>query len=353
MRNNTDQFRKTCAVRALLLLLAATLAGSLGAQSELETPLDAKRRILPSIGPGAKALHRDAAGRYFVLASPADAVQIFGADEKAAGQVPSASPKGTGIIFAEDFALDSAGRIYIADRGGNTVRILAPDGSAATSIAVVSPISVAALPDDEVAVVSLKSDPLVQVFSARSGKPVRSFGNSIDIAEHPEVNRLINLGRLVTDAGGHLYYSFTYFPEPTIRKYDRFGWAVSEISLATLEFQGVANAARRNIVAQDQRDQTPALKTIINTIGVDPASEQVWAALGDEILVFDSDGTRRAAYRIYTPEGARIEPKSILVEPGRLLVVSDPLGVFEFARPSNSASPVPGATPAAKPDAHP
>lgn len=95
------------------------------------------------------------------------------------------------------------------------------------------------------------------------------------------------------------------------------------------------------------------MKTIVNAVGVDPASEQVWAALGDEILVFDSDGTRRASYRIYTPEGARIEPNSILVEPDRLLVVADPLGIFEFDRPKNSIPAAPTATPAAKTDAHP
>lgn len=208
------EMRASAVIRVLLMLLAAALAGSLGAQVELETPLDARRRILPGIGPGAKALHRDAAGRYFVLAAPATAVQVFEADGKSAGQIPPAASRGNSIAFAEDFALDLAGKICVADRGGNAVRIFTPDGNAALSLDVSSPISVAFFPEDEVAVVSLKSDRLVQVFSARSGKQLRTFGNPIEVAEHPEVNRQLNLGRLVTDASGHLYYSFTYFRSP-------------------------------------------------------------------------------------------------------------------------------------------
>jgi hypothetical protein len=48
---------------------------------------------------------------------------------------------------------------------------------------------------------------------------------------------------------------------------------------------------------------------------------------------FDKDGTRRASYKLYTPEGARLEPRTILVEPDRLLIGSDPLGIYVFDRP--------------------
>jgi hypothetical protein len=59
----------------------------------------------------------------------------------------------------------------------------------------------------------------------------------------------------------------------------------------------------------------------------------VWAAVGNTLLVFDKQGKRRAAYRAFTPEGARLEPHTILVEPERILLGADPLGIYAFARP--------------------
>jgi hypothetical protein len=59
----------------------------------------------------------------------------------------------------------------------------------------------------------------------------------------------------------------------------------------------------------------------------------VWIALHNTLLHFDKEGTRRASYKIYTPEGARLEANTILVEPDRLLIGEDPLGIYEFSRP--------------------
>ena len=68
-------------------------------------------------------------------------------------------------------------------------------------------------------------------------------------------------------------------------------------------------------------------------MGVDPARGEVWIALENTLFHFDREGNRRSAYRLYTPEGARLEATSILIEEQRLLIGSDPLGVYEFARP--------------------
>jgi len=59
----------------------------------------------------------------------------------------------------------------------------------------------------------------------------------------------------------------------------------------------------------------------------------VWIAFVNEIMVFEKDGLPRAEYRVYTPDGARLILNSILVEPDRLILTSDPLGVYEFSRP--------------------
>jgi len=77
----------------------------------------------------------------------------------------------------------------------------------------------------------------------------------------------------------------------------------------------------------------PSFKRILTAVGVDPANGEVWIALYNTLLHFDKEGNRRATYKIYTPQGARIEANTILVDNDRLLIGSDPLGIFEFARP--------------------
>jgi len=50
-------------------------------------------------------------------------------------------------------------------------------------------------------------------------------------------------------------------------------------------------------------------------------------------MVFEKDGVPRAEYRVYTPQGARLILNSILVESDRVILTSDPLGIYEFPRP--------------------
>jgi hypothetical protein len=56
-------------------------------------------------------------------------------------------------------------------------------------------------------------------------------------------------------------------------------------------------------------------------------------AVGNDLLRFDKEGTRRAGYKLYTPEGVRLEPNLILVDKDRLMIGSDPLGIYVFERP--------------------
>jgi hypothetical protein len=67
-------------------------------------------------------------------------------------------------------------------------------------------------------------------------------------------------------------------------------------------------------------------------VGVDQNNGEVWMALGNTLLHFDKDGNRRATYKLYTPEGARLEAKTIVVGNDWLIIGSDPLGVYQFER---------------------
>jgi hypothetical protein len=325
-----------------VLALGGIFTGTSRAQQgDQDEDIAARARLFPDVGPGVRAIRRSAAGRYYILNAPGAAIGIYTAEGQRVGQVPANATKESAIVFGEDFDLDSTGRVYVADRGADAVKIFSPEGTLAMKFPVAAPTSVASLSRGEMAVASLRANRLVEIVDAQ-GKKVRDFGDLSDLAEHASLNRFLNVGRLLSDSSANLYYAFTYLPEPTVRKYDRYGSASMEVSLRALEYQPGAQAARREIWRQDQRSGTPNFRPVINAFGVDPQSQEIWVALGDELLHFDRDAIRHTSYRTYSVEGARVEPVAILVEPDRLILAADPLGIFDFARPGK---PAPTATP--------
>lgn len=237
-------------------------------------------------------------------------------------------------MFGEDLDVDAKGTIYVADRGANAIKIWDAKGNERT-IKINSPVSVASLPDGEVAVATMREPHLVIVFD-KNGVDVREFGEPAPISERPELNRFLNIGILATDAR-HLYYAFPYLPEATVRQYDFNGYAGQDIQYTGVDAWPAAQATRKEIARQEQRGEPPVFKRILTAVGVDQASGEVWMALGDKLLHFDKDGNRRATYLLYTPEGARLEANTILVEKDHLIVGSDPLGVYEFDRPDKKS----------------
>jgi len=322
-------------VLAVLCLLAC-LAASLPAQGEGD--LTARQRIFPGIGPGLRAVKQGIDGRIYVLASPSPGLMVFDAQGKQVlslgvqGISGGASAGRAPITFGEDCDADAEGKIYVADRGANLIQVFSRDGALLRSIAVRAPISIAALPEGEVAVSTLREPHLVTVFD-KNGRVVREFGDPEPIAEREELNRFLNIGQLATDALGHLFYAFAYLPEPTVRQYDRLGYAGQDIQYTALDAMPAAQAARKEIARQERRGDQPSLRRVLTAVGVDRANGEVWIALYNTLLHFDKEGNCRGSYQIYTPEGARLEANTLLVEKGRLLIGSDPLGIYEFARP--------------------
>src|SRR5712664_1365851 len=320
-----------------VLCLLGCLAGSVPAQEEGE--LTAQRRVFPGIGPGLRTVKRGGDGRLYVLASPSPGLVVFDAAGKQVLSIAELAPgsmtsKGDHplITFGEDCDADAQGKIYVADRGANLIQVFSPEGTLLRSIAVKAPISVAALPEGEIAVGTLREPHLVIVFD-KNARDVREFGDPEPIAEREDLNRYLNIGQLATDAQGHLYYAFAYLPEPTVRQYDRLGYAGQDIQYTALEAMPAAQAARKEIVRQERRGDQPSFKRVLTAVGVDRTNGEVWIALYNTLLHFDKEGNRRATYKIYTPQGARLEANTILVEKDRLIIGSDPLGIYEFARP--------------------
>lgn len=328
------------------LCLLICVAGVAHAQ-DVEDEVTAKKRLFPGVGPGLRAVKRDADGNFYVLTAPGSSVSVFDAAGKLIKRIPPydegkglqtgpQAAQNSGIVFGEGMDVDAHGTVYVADRGANAVKIWDAKGNE-RSIAVNSPVSVAALPDDEVAVATLNATHLVIVYG-KNGRETREFGDPVDISDRRELNRYLNIGILVGDGAGHIYYAFPYLPEATVREYDRFGYAGQDFEYTGIDAWPKAQATRKEIVKQERKGEAPVFKPILTAAGVDRSSGEVWMALGDDLLHFDKDGNRRDSYHIYTPEGARLEANAILVEPDRLIIASDPLGIYEFERPDKKSA---------------
>jgi len=333
MRKRVGPIVKISVVVCLLACTASTVL------AQEEGDLLAKRRVFDPLGPGLRAVKHGADGRFYILASPAPGLEVFDAQEKQVLSInempagPAAAKTGhPPIVFGEDCDVDADGKIYVADRGANQIEIFSSDGTVLRSIPVPAPVSIAALPEGEIAVATLREPHLVIVFE-KNGREVREFGDPEPLTERADLNRYLNIGQLVTDAQAHLYYAFAFMPEPTVRQYDRLGYAGQDIQYTSIDVMPSARAARKEIERQERRGDQPSIRRVITGVGVDRANGEVWIALGNSLLHFDKDGNRRATYKIYTPKGARLEANTILIESDRLIIGNDPLGIYEFARP--------------------
>src|SRR2546421_4659906 len=271
---------------AMCLLVCA--AGIAAAQDEGD--LTARQRIFPGVGPGLRAVKRGGDGRLYILASPSPGLLVFDAQGKqglSVGELPGgdtgAKTRRALITFGEDCDGGADGKIYVADRGANLIQVFTSDGAPIRSIPVNAPVAVAALPESEVAVATLRDPHLVIVFD-KNGRDVREFGDPEPLAERAELNRYLNIGQLATDAQGHLYYAFAYLPEPTVRQYDHLGYAGQDIQYTGLEAMPAAVAVRQEIERQGQRGKKPLVERVLDRGGVEVADGEVWIALYNTLL---------------------------------------------------------------------
>lgn len=330
-------------VLAVLCLLVGA-ASVARAQTQVDADMVAKRRLFSPVGPGLKQIREGSDGKIYVLASPSPGLVVYSPEARRlltmreASGLPEAAlaeAKASGEVlvqFGEDCDVDGDGNIYIADRASNTIHVFSKEAKHLRSIPVEAPLAVAALPEGEVAVATLRKAALVSVYD-KNGRLVREFGDPEALTDRNDLNRFLNIGDLASDAQGHLYYGFPYFPEPTVRQYDRFGYAGEDLHYTALESMQEAAAMRKEIEKQERRrGDAPHFKQVMTAMGVDKQTGEVWMAMGNTLLRFDKEGNRRAMYRLYTPQNARLEASAIVVEKDRLIIGGDPTGIFEFER---------------------
>ncbi len=232
-------------VTIVLGLLVVSLSQPAQGQG-IGSTLVPRARVFPSIGPGVSALKRDSAGRYYILATPASVISIYDRNGALIGKIPNANSHGATIKYAVDIDLGQDGRIFVADRGANAIEIFNPDGSLAARVPVVAPTSVVALSKNQFAVTSLTSTHLVEIIDER-GKVVRSFGDPAYITDEASKNRLVDWGRIAGDSANSIYFAFTTLTEPTLRKYDRFGYVGYEADIPESFFSGGDSGPRDRV----------------------------------------------------------------------------------------------------------
>jgi hypothetical protein len=103
---------------------------------------------------------------------------------------------------------------------------------------------------------------------------------------------------------------------------------------------GLYRAAATVRVALDDPSKRTGEKPVITAVGVDPETQDVWTAVSDMLVHLDKNGLRLDSYYAVISEGTSLKITSILVEPDRILIASDPWGIYEFPRPDRpSPSP--------------
>jgi len=245
-------------------------------------------RVFPQVGADVRAIkHDSSSGRYYILAKPANVVWVYGSQGQLIGQIPNAHSGGAAIVYAEDIDVDSSGNLYVADRGSNAVDVFRPDGSLLIRVPIFAPLSVAALPDRQFAVVSLRSKYLVSIYGD-DGRIFSQFGDRTELNPGATSESLMDPGKIYCDAAGHIYFAYTSLPVPTVRKYDRVGY--------------MSYTAAMPIAVGDSGSSRPddRLQVGIN-LGQSNFSEQLggWASIG-------SSGTLQFGSSVGTGFGQRM-----------------------------------------------
>ncbi|MFY9804476.1 MAG: hypothetical protein WA211_03235 [Candidatus Acidiferrales bacterium] len=215
-------------VRSSLILVLAGLSVPAPASAQgFESAVLSRARVFPEFGNGVVAMKRDAAGRYFVLATPPNVIWILSSDGKRIGQIPAAGSASAKIQYGVDFDLAPDGHVLVADRAANAIEVFSLEGALLSRIPVFAPTGVVALPNQQFAVTTLRSKRLVEIRN-EDGFLIRSFGDPSDAGINPDSKQLQELGKISGDGAGDIFFAFTTLPDPTVRRYDRYGYVTSE-----------------------------------------------------------------------------------------------------------------------------
>jgi hypothetical protein len=101
---------------------------------------------------------------------------------------------------------------------------------------------------------------------------------------------------------------------------------------------GMYRAAATLRLGLDDPSKHKLEKPAITAVGVDSETQEAWAAIGDMLAHLDSSGNLLDMYYVTITGDTTVKPTALLVEPNRILLASDPWGIYEFPRPDKPSA---------------
>ncbi|HTU33074.1 MAG TPA: hypothetical protein VMF66_04665 [Candidatus Acidoferrum sp.] len=235
-------------------LSLVALPGGLRAQG-IRSIIESRERVFSNVGAGVIAMKHAPNGDYYILTRPANRISVYSPDGKLMSQIPKTG-SGVAIRYAVGIDLTPTGMIAVADRGENAIDVFRPDGSIVSRTPVFAPTSVVALSDSEFAITTLRSRQLVEVIDLH-GTVLQHFGDPTDVDGNPKTDvdaeteelfggprpketALHDYGTITGDSAGGIYFAFASTSNPTLRKYDQYGYQSYQASIPKSDFGGGA-----------------------------------------------------------------------------------------------------------------
>jgi hypothetical protein len=100
---------------------------------------------------------------------------------------------------------------------------------------------------------------------------------------------------------------------------------------------GTYRAAATLRLGLDDPSKHQLEKPVITAVGIDPQTQDAWAAIGEMLAHLDTNGNLVDTYYVTITGDTTIRPTALLVEADRILIASDPWGIYEFPRPDKSS----------------
>lgn len=313
-----------------IVLLAPDASRSLDVTAE-DTELKAGERVFFESGLRTVGVRRDAEGNYYVLNMRDKLVWVYNKFLNPTGRIGGVGMGQADLDLPRDFAVARDGRVIVADWAGDKVNIYGSNGVLLSSIPLRRPWSAGVLSTGEILASGPPREHLVSVLSPE-GKLLRAFGELIAVDTDPQLNALMNTGRIYVDRSDNIYYLFVFLPTPTIRKYDREGKLLAVYHPDGERLRQSAQRAQEELEKNRAEGSLGGL-TVINALAVDEETGDLWVSCNHAIYRLNTGGETKATYQFKHPQGHPTAANDVLIEGDRILVISWHHGVFITPKP--------------------
>jgi hypothetical protein len=278
----------------------------------------------------------------FYLLKANGQVDIYDSQYNLKHSIPSQLKSPASIAVGPD------GDIYIADNEASQIRTFSSEGRIIKTISVHQPNSIAVLNNGNIVVASPFNGSLLHIYDS-SGRKVRSFGTikQIDPSSNAQ-NKFLNIGRVLVDLSGTIYYVNEFAPTPTVQRYSQKGKLISEFTVS-----GDAIDLQKEVAGEFLK-RRPRKKVggirIINSAAIDPTTNHLWIGMNgasDSGVAYEykANGKKLREYRFVASspsyEASTITSVNLLVVRSPFISVFTPGAAFRFGLKDGTSTVAP------------